>query len=243
LKRFILLGTTAALIVAGIHITWQQNLFVKPARAEMPNEEIKCSGQNVVVRSLYFADARIACEGARDAIDFLESYNLDIPDHIEIDIVTSLPADTSFSASGCYIKSEPRVRILVYSEFKKFETWFGVHGPRDSSQYRSLVSHEVAHKVADLNFTISKPSFLAQEYIAYITQLSTMQPELRDRVLENFSGEAFEGDWQMSPIIYMFDPMNFGIRAYLHFLNLIDGDEYIHLILNGEALLDISHLF
>jgi hypothetical protein len=207
----------------------------------MLNEEIKCSGQNVVVRSQDFVDARIACEGARDAIDFLESYGLDIPGHIEIDIVISLPADTSRSASGCYIKSEHRLLILAYSEFKKFETRFEVL--IDSSQYRSLVSHEVAHEVADLNFKISKPSTIAQEYIAYITQLSTMQPELRDRVLENFSGEAFEGDWQMSPIIYMFDPMGFGIRAYLHFLNLIDGDEYIHLILNGEALLDISHLY
>jgi len=131
---------------------------------------------------------------------------------------------------------ERRVLILVYSEFKKFENWFGV--PIDRSLYRSVVSHEVAHLVADFNFTIAKPSIQAKEYIAYITQFSTMEPVFRDRVLLHFPGEAFEGDWQMSTTIYMFDCMGFGVRAYRHFLKLEDGDEYLHAILNGEALFD-----
>jgi len=240
LKRFILSGAAAGLIVAGGLSLWQQNLFVKPAKAEMPIEEIKCSSQNVVVRSPVHSDAWIACEGARDAIEFLESYGLDIPGDIEIELRTRLPAGISSSAAGCCIRSEFRVLILVYSEFKKFETWFGV--PIGSSLYRSVVSHEVAHVVADFNFTISEPSIQAQEYIAYITQFLTMEPELRDRVLADFSGKAFEGDWQMSKTIYMFDPMGFGIRAYLHFLNLIERNEYLHSILNGEALL-IQHIY
>jgi hypothetical protein len=32
--------------------------------------------------------------------------------------------------------------------------------------------------------------------------------------------------------------MGFGVRAYRHFLKLEDGDEYLHAILNGEALFD-----
>ena len=125
---------------------------------------------------------------------------------------------------------------LVYSEFKKFKTWFGI--PIDRSLYRSLVSHEVAHLVAAYNFKISKPSIQAKEYIAYITQFSTMEPVLRERVLLLFSCEAFEGDWQMATTIYMFDCMSFGVRAYKHFLELANRRDYVQAILNGESLIE-----
>jgi len=241
LKRYVLSGAVAALIAAGGLGLWQQNLFVKPAKAELSGEYINCSGQNVVVWSPVSADARTACEGARDAIEFLESYGLDIPGDIEIELLTRLPAAIGNSAAGCRIKSELRAMVLVYSEFRKFETWFGV--PIDNSLYRSVVSHEVAHVVADANFAIPKPSIQAKEYIAYITQFSTMEPELRDKVLANFSGKAFEGEWQMSTTIYMLDPMGFGIRAYLHFTKLIDGNEYLRSILNGEALFNLQDIY
>ena len=193
-----------------------------------------CDDLDVVVFSQDHQDIKIVCEGARDAIVFLGSHGLDVTDTIVIELLTELPVSLGSSAAGCYLESERRVMILVYSEFRKFETWFGV--PIDRSLYRSAVSHEVAHAVSDFNFTISKPSIQAKEYIAYIAQFSTMEPELRSMVLSHFGGTAFEGDWQMSSTIYMLDPMGFGIRAYLHFLKLIDGNKYIHSILKGEAL-------
>jgi hypothetical protein len=41
-----------------------------------------------------------------------------------IEQLTKLPADAGDYAAGCYLESERRVIILVYSEFKKFATWF-----------------------------------------------------------------------------------------------------------------------
>ena len=165
---------------------------------------------------------------------FLESHGLDVSGTIVIELLTKLPAVVGSSASGCYLESEQRVLILVYSEFRKFDTWFGV--PIDRSLYRSAVSHEVAHMVADFNFTISQTSIQAKEYIAYVTQFFVMEPMLRKKILSRFPGEGFEGDWQMSTIVYMLDCMGFGIRAYLHFVKLTDGDEYLRAILNGEAI-------
>ena len=126
--------------------------------------------------------------------------------------------------------------IIVYSQFRKFKTWFGI--PIDRSLYRSLVSHEVAHLVADCNFKISKPSIQAKEYIAYVMQFSTMEPVLRERVLSQFPSEGFEGDWQMGTTIYLFDCMGFDVRAYRHFLKLANGNDYLHAILNGKALIE-----
>jgi hypothetical protein len=236
LKRFIFAGVAAGLIVAvGVGI-WHQYFREKPSREPQFAVEIKCNVLNavVVVRSPDHSDTLIACDGSRDAIVFLASQGLDVPRDIAIELLVRLPAVVSATATGCYLESDRRALVLVYSQFRKFKTWFGI--PIDRLLYRSLVSHEVAHFVADYNFKISKPTIQAKEYIAYVTQFSTMEPALRERVLSHFPCKAFEGDWQMSTIIYMFDCIGFCVRAYRHFLMLTDGDKYLHAILNGEAL-------
>jgi hypothetical protein len=236
LKRFILVGVAAGLIVAvGVGI-WANHSQDEHSQIWAFSDEIRCNNLNVVVHSPDHRDALIACEGARDAIEFLASQNLDVNNNISIEIVTNLPPVVSRSAAGCYLESERRVLILVYSEFRKFKTWFGISINR--LLYRSLISHEVAHLVADYNFKIPKPSIQAKEYIAYVTQLSTMEPALRKRVMSNFKYKAFEGDWQISETIYMFDCMEFGVRVYLHFLNLANRRDYLQSILNGKALVE-----
>ena len=234
LSRF-LSSVDAGLILFACIGVCQCHFLEKSSTTEMFNE-IRCSAINVVVRSPDSADAMVACEGARDAMEFLAVQGLDVTGDIAIEILTRLPAGVSGSAAGCCLESKKQVLILVYSGFKKFKTWFGI--PIDRELHRSLVSHEVAHAVAAYNFTIPAPSIQAKEYIAYITQLSIMEPVLRERVLSQYAVEAFEGDWQMSTTIYMFDCMAFGVRAYRHFLKLSDGQDYLHAILNGKALVE-----
>jgi hypothetical protein len=236
LKRFILVGAVAGLIViVGVGI-WENHSQGEPSRTWAFANEIRCNNLNVVVHSPDNRDALIACDGARDAIEFLESQNLDVTNNISIEIVTNLPPVVSRSAAGCYLESERRVFVLVYSEFRKFKTWFGISINR--LLYRSLVTHEVAHLVADDNFKIPKPSIQAKEYIAYVTQLSTMEPALRKRVMSHFKCKAFEGDWQMCETIYMLDCMGFGVRVYLHFLNQANTRDYLQSILNGKILIE-----
>jgi len=236
LKRLIFSKTAVGLIVVvGVGI-WQFNFHEEPSTAGMVSNEIRCNVPNVVVHSPNRTDALIACAGAQEAMGFLASQGLNVTADVAIELLTRLPAVVSTSAAGCYLESERRVLILVYSEFKKLKTWFGI--PIDRSLYRSLVSHEVAHCVTDRNFKIPKLSIQAKEYIAYVTQFSIMEPVLRDHVLSQFPCEAFEGDWQMGTTIYMFDCMGFGVRAYRHFLKLANGRDYLHAILNGEALIE-----
>lgn len=214
----------------------RQILLKYPANAERPVEEINCSSLNVVVRSIVHADALMACEAARNAIEYLSSQGLDVSGGIAIEMVTTLPVVASRSSAGCYIESERRAFVLLYSQFKESKTWFGI--PINRSLYRSLVSHEVAHSVAHYNFKIPNPTIQAKEYIAYVTQLATMEPALRKRVMSHFPCKAFEGDWQMYSTIYMFDCMGFGVRAYLHFLNQANGRDYMQSILSGKALVE-----
>ena len=235
-RNFILAGAAAALIMSvGIGI-WQHHFFEKPSGTSMPATETRCDVPNgvVVVRSPDPDDALTACEGSRDAIMFLPSQGLDVPVDVTIELLAAMPAEASASAAGYYLESERKALILVYSQFRKFKSWFGI--PIDRSLYRSLASHEVAHSVAAYNFKIPKPSIQAKEYIAYVTQLSTMEPVMRARVLAQFPSKAFEDDGQMNPTIYLFDSSCFGVRAYRHFLKPANGRNYLHAILAGKAL-------
>jgi hypothetical protein len=236
LMKFFIAGATAGLIVAvGIEI-WENHSPDGLYRPLAFANEIRCNNLNVVVHSPAHQDALTACEGARDAIEFLAYQDLDVANIISIDIVTNLPLVAGRSAAGCYLESERRIIILVYSEFRKFNTWFGISINR--LLYRSLIAHEVAHLVADHNFKVPKPSIQAKEYIAYVTQLSTMELPLRKRAMSHFECKAFEGDWQMNETIYMFDCMEFGVRAYMHFLTLTNRRDYLQAVLNGKALVE-----
>jgi len=192
LRRFLFSGTDAGLILFVWIAMCQCNFLEKSPTTEIFVNEIRCSALNVVVRSPELADALIACEGARDAIELLASQDLEVTNDIAIEFAASLPEVVSPSAAGCCLESEQRVLILVYSQFKKFKTWFGI--PIDAGLYRNLVSHEVAHVVAACNFKIPAPSVQAKEYIAYVTQLATMEPALRKQIMSNFKCKAFEGD-------------------------------------------------
>lgn len=231
LKRFVAGHALGCILASASCYGW----VTLPAEARSVSvTETRCDAKNIVVRSSDTAEVLTLCEGAGDAIAFLASQGLDVTGEIIIALVPKLPATAGASAAGCYLESERRGFILLYSEFKKFRTWFNIR--IDRSLYRSLVSHEVAHAVAVTNFKVPTPSIQAKEYVAYVTMFSTMSRAQRDRVLSQFDGEAFEGDWQMGTTIYMLDPIRFGILAYRHFLKAGNGRDYLHAILAGKAL-------
>lgn len=145
-----------------------------------------------------------------------------------------LPPEASPSAAGCYLHAENRAVVLAYSAFTKYGTWFDV--AIDRSLYRSLVAHEVAHSIAAANFSMPSAAIQAHEYLAYVTMFATMAPAQRERVLAQYPLAGFEDDEKMSAMIYLFDPMRFGVRAYRHFLERTNGREYLHSVLAGNAL-------
>jgi hypothetical protein len=197
---------------------------------------VRCGARQVTVRSPDTAEALLACLGARDAVDFLSAQGLAVNDEIAIEEVSALPAVAAPTSAGAFLESERRVVILTYPRFEKFGTWFGL--PIDRRLYRSLIAHEMAHAIAHSNFAIAEPSIQAKEYIAYVTQLATMPPELRKSVMSQFSDHGYQDEAKMSSTIYMFDPMRFGVQAYRHFLRPENGRAFLHAILEGKVLVE-----
>ncbi len=194
-----------------------------------------CPGTpNVRVRPAGERGARAACAGATQASDFLAAQGFSVDESIQIVLVEVLPPDAGESAIGAYFKVDRRAYVLSYAAFAKRGDWSSLS--TDLSLYESLVAHEIAHAIAADNFKAGSPSAPAQEYVAYVTMFATMAPGLRKRLLKRFPKPAYRGDWQMSTTIYLLDPLQFGARAYRHFLDPANGRRYLQEVLAGQAL-------
>jgi hypothetical protein len=204
------------------------------AYAESITAAFECDIPNLVISADDRRDTKSACEGARAAIDFLAAAGLDVSGEIRIEIVAALGGYPRHSAAGCFLASSHKVMVLRYAEFLDIGEWCGI--PIDRDLYRGLIAHETAHVIAACNFKDPKPTIQAQEYIAYVTMLSTMDPAHRDRVLTRFPGDGYETEQQMNTTIYLCDPMRFGVQAYRHFLKEGNGTDFIRAILAGKAL-------
>jgi hypothetical protein len=81
--------------------------------------------------------------------------------------------------------------------------------------YESLIVHEIAHFITE-KITERKIECSRSEYIAYIVQISQMQPQMRQAILNQSSLSAFK-TYQVNFDIMLFDPEVFAIKSYLHF--------------------------
>jgi hypothetical protein len=174
------------------------------------------------------------CRGAEYALVFFGRLSLEPNQPIVVEVVRRLPEEAGETAVGCYLKDEQRVLVLDFAEFKKSKTWFNV--PIDRAMYRSLVTHEVAHAVAACNMAMPEPTIQAQEYLAYVAMFTTMDPRLRNLILQANSGTAFDRESKINTTIYLCDPMRFAVRAYRHFLKEEHGEAFLYKVLSGEAL-------
>ena len=82
--------------------------------------------------------------------------------------------------------------------------------------YESLIIHEVAHFIAE-KIAGRKIENTLSEYIAYVVQLSQMLPTMRQEILGQRHLTAFKTE-EINLDIMMFDPVIFGVKSYLHFM-------------------------
>jgi len=195
-----------------------------------------CPNAYISVIARETVDHLEVCRGAEDALRFFEQLNLEPSNPLAVEIVPDLPNVVGRTAVGCYLQEDERILVLTFSAFEKRKDWFGV--PVDRSMYRSLVTHEVAHAIADCNFAIPDPTIQAQEYVAYIAMFAMMSPDLRGRILDENPGTGFDSVLAINALVYMFDPMRFGIEAYRHYLKKEYGNGFLRNVLSGKALND-----
>ncbi len=198
-----------------------------------------CTNPKVVVALSQSEDCETACTGAIDAISFLETNGFRLAGPIHIHPIGRITEGVLADAFGYFDSRTERIHVQSFSASQGAVQGLGMFGlPMGRDLYRSIVIHEVAHLIASHNFTTESPPGMAQEYIAYVTQLATMPPGLRGLILANFPEEGIRTSMEISSLIYMFSPENFAVRAYRHFVRTENGAAYFRRLLTGEIRLD-----
>lgn len=200
------------------------------------SNETVCEVRGMKIFALLAQDAADACQGAKDALELFNAERLKTDIQIEIHVQDDLPPQLSPNAAGGFFQAEGKILMLTYAGFRKNKTWFNV--PIDRRLYRSVAAHEAGHALGARNFAIPHPSIQAKEYVAYVTMFATMDAALRAQILQASPGPEFRNPDRLSALLYMFEPMRFGVEAYRHHLSPEYGRNYLQKVLAGKALAD-----
>src|SRR5512139_1812367 len=102
---FLIIITVAILIACEKIWKCQVNSLKDSFRDEAYTTQTWCKNLDILVVSHDQNDTMIVCEGAQDAIMFLESHGLDVTGTIVIELLKEFPDPLASSIAGCYLES------------------------------------------------------------------------------------------------------------------------------------------
>ncbi|HEY0877131.1 MAG TPA: DUF6639 family protein [Zeimonas sp.] len=191
---------------------------------------------DVAVASQSIDDRRAVCAGAGDALAFFRERGLTSASPIRVTVAKQLPEPAPPGAGGWYDERARQAFLLSYERFRRSGTWFRV--PIDRSMYRSAATHEVAHALAAGYFAGGSASIRAKEYVAYVVMFASMTTTGRARILHANPDAGFGSADRLSLLLYLFDPMRFGVESWRHYARAENGDAFLARVLDGRELVD-----
>ncbi len=219
--------TVASLVGAALIFPGSLNVAVAQAY------ERPCPAISAVVTFSHSEDRKGACLGAYYAMAFLEAHGLRLGGPIKINMVPRLIEKTPGNLFAQFDPRDGEAYVLGFSALLSLDArLFGL--PMDRDLHQSLAAHEVAHVIANRNFLTEDPPLAAHEYIACVTQLATMPPEHRARILARFPGKRFQTDLEIDSFVFLVSPEYFAVAAYRHFIGSGDGAAVFRRMLTGK---------
>lgn len=181
-------------------------------------------------------DYKHACDAIDRTIQFMSGYGFATDTPLYIEMKAEVTNRHQYAVYGQYHPSSNRIEIITYSTFLSLtanKRIFGLQG--GGELYVSFIAHEIAHAIAQANFTFTPP-FLAHEYIAYVVQLAVMKEEVRQQIFADFPYDGFQSADEINSIYYGLHPNNFGLKSYLHFTHLEDAKAFFNRLLTHDIL-------
>jgi len=206
-------------------------LAAGPARADVR----QCAGINTTVTHDTPEEVELVCRAVTEAAAFMRDNGFEVTVPISVSVVDHVSGSFPHRAVGAYNRATMHIEVLSYAEcLKTPERKSGFRVPMSRDLHRSFVVHEVAHAILESNLGPNPPP-LAQEYVAYVAQFATMEPDLRSEILARYDVTPFERDSQINANLYMMDPSAFGVMSYLHYQLPGNGRAFMGRVLHREV--------
>lgn len=194
-----------------------------------------CDNPNVTVHFSNKDDGETGCRGAAAAIAFLDAQGFRTDMAIAVHFVASIEEIQNGTLYGCFNRDTKKVVILEFAACREMtQAREGFDLALSRQFHLGIVVHEVAHAIADGNFNVAQPPWIASEYIAYVTQFATMTERLRQRILAAHPVTAFDSVYQINDMMLTFNPERFGVKSYLHFRLPENGRRFLDDLRSGK---------
>lgn len=184
-----------------------------------------CGRDNVFIVARNERDGQLACAGVTRAISFFKQWNLQSEKPIEIIIaedISPLRVEQGFSWEIVYGFLDPRDLRVYMGPYALVNKNSGLMSlPFSEEFYISYVAHEVTHILAQhfYGHACKLMPKEQQEYIAYFSQISTLNPELRKEIIDAFAEkrwEPFAGIHDIHPGYHDMNPAGFAVKSYIY---------------------------
>lgn len=236
-----------------------------------------CGYDNIKISYIKRADYLMGCEGIARAKTFFEKYGytVEVPVRLyfrqRVHAVIGHPGKDKKQIYSCFHPGTMAIHVSsLTSPFvedpEKVCFGIGHHEETENGKrqrrlireefHRSIITHEVAHLYSQHNFNLQSsraPRTATQmghgvhEYIASVVQLSTMEPALRQRILQSYLPEIiFDDEQQINMVLYACDPEKFCIMSFRHFYSMNENQQRIFLdrifsnTLNPDLVFDLA---
>jgi hypothetical protein len=194
-----------------------------------------CADSTILVGPASHQDQHLTCEAAAAALSLMHNYNMELPPRLEIEIVDEINGSHDISRFGQFDPFVGKITVVSWKACKEAGmAWRPFGQPMDRALYRSFITHEVAHAVADWNFKIADPAFVAHEYLAYVIQLISMPDDLRASILQAIDIPAFQHTDEITETYYSLNPDYFAVKSFRHFMQAKDQTALIRRLLAGK---------
>jgi len=151
-------------------------------------EPARCPVSAIAVPQWTATERDRVCAAAEAAVAFLRDTRFRYEGGLTIRPLQDPPAQHRGSEIGHFDIERREIQVLPLAaavSAQRLSSAFAV--PMTPALWASYVSHEVAHAVVERHFAPGVKRFTASEYIAAVVQLETMEPALRETILEHSS--------------------------------------------------------
>jgi hypothetical protein len=180
-------------------------------------------------------ERRLACSSAADALGLLAACGIAPKRPLRVYILGEVRHPFSGAIFGMFDGARERVLVTQEANIPRLVEDTPYAGLPLRDFYKSLIVHEIVHGVMHQNLKRKGTSHAAYEYPAYVLQIESLPPRVREAFLSAFDQRALGSDTLFNDSVLLFDPFFFAAHAYHHFKSAPNGCAHLTGLLNGEV--------
>ncbi len=195
----------------------------------------RCPGTTVIVRSGEPRDVASVCRAATIATKLLSRCGIERNLDLGVTLIDEVRHPCGVAVLGQYLTKQDMIELTTFSgcvdalapdnayrQLPQREAW------------RSLAVHEITHGIVSRAARAKDLAPMAQEYVAYAIQISSLSADSRRKLLEAMPGRAPSDTTSFNELYHAIDPLRFGVNAYRHYSAMPDGCAFLNQLMRGE---------